>query len=248
MRTVLLTVLFQCFISHVIYGQDERRSASITTVVPGKAYTEPPSDAIILFDGKDLSSWVNAEDSSYPIAWKVADGCFTAPAGFGYIQTKQAFGDCQLHVEWRAPTPVTRRGQNRGNSGILLQGLYEVQVLDSYQNDTYADGSAGSIYRQHAPLVNASLPPGSWQTFDIFYTAPVFSANGVLQSPGYITVIQNGILVQNHVAIKGTTFVSPPAYEKHGALPLKIQRHDSPVSFRNVWIRPVSTGKYTFGD
>ncbi|MBS1751604.1 MAG: DUF1080 domain-containing protein [Bacteroidetes bacterium] len=239
MRTVLFIFVLQWFTGPVVYGQEERRSASIAVVKPGKSYAKPPSDAIILFDGRDLNNWVNAEDRTYPGRWKVSDGCFTAPSGFGYIQTKQAFGDCQLHVEWRTPTPVMRSGQNRGNSGILLQGLYEVQVLDSYQNDTYANGSAGSIYRQHAPLVNASLPPGSWQTYDIFFTAPVFNQNGDLEKPAYISVLQNGILVQNHVEIKGTTFVSPPVYTKHDVLPLKIQGHESPVSFRNIWIRPL---------
>ncbi|MCO5238422.1 MAG: DUF1080 domain-containing protein [Chitinophagaceae bacterium] len=243
MKNLFLLFLLQWLIHPALYSQTDSRSSSITEVIPGKGYIEPPSDAIILFDGKDLNKWESPEDNHYLAAWKVSDGFFTAPAGFGYIQTKRSFGDCQLHVEWRTPSPYKGKGQNRGNSGVLLQGLYEVQILDSYHNDTYADGSAGSIYKQHAPMVNVSLPPGSWQTYDIFFTAPVFKPNGDLEKPAYISVLQNGVLVQNHVEIKGTTYVSPPVYEKHEALPLKIQGHDSPVSFRNIWIRPLPAKK-----
>lgn len=243
MRNLFLLFILQWLIQPALYSQTDSRSSSITEIIPGKGYIEPPSDAIILFDGGNLNKWESPEGNEYLATWEVSNGFFTVPAGFGNIQTKHSFGDCQLHVEWRTPFPYKGNGQNRGNSGILLQGLYEVQILDSYNNNTYADGSAGSIYKQHAPLVNVSLPPGSWQTYDIFFTAPIFKPNGDLEEPAYISVLQNGVLVQNHVEIKGTTYVSPPVYEKHETLPLKIQGHDSPVSFRNIWIRPLHTIK-----
>lgn len=205
-------------------------------VTPGVG-TAPPSDAIVLFDGTDLSQWQQADGS--PAKWVVADGAFTVVSGSGAIQTKVAFGDAQLHIEWRAPVRVEGEGQHRGNSGVFLQGKYEVQVLDSYENPTYVNGQAASIYKQHIPLVNASRPPGEWQSYDIIYRAPRFAEDGALLSPGRMTVLHNGVLVQLDAEVKGVTVnTGRPFYEKHeGKLPLMLQDHASPVSFRNVWIR-----------
>lgn len=191
----------------------------------------PPADAIVLFDGKDLSKWENGED------WLVQDG--TATAQKHDLHTKQAFGDCQLHVEWAEPEKIEGAGQGRGNSGVFLMGIYEVQVLDSYQNDTYPDGQCGSIYKQRPPLVNVNRKPGQWQTYDIIWQAPRFDAAGKLTQPAYITVLQNGVLVQNHFEVLGKTFWDQkPSYSPHPPkLPLALQYHNNPVRFRNVWIR-----------
>ena len=191
----------------------------------------PPSDAIVLFDGKDLSKWDNAEK------WQIQDGY--AVSGGNDIRTKQGFGDCQLHVEWASPEEVKGSGQGRGNSGVYLMGLYEVQVLDSYQNKTYFDGQAASIYKQHPPLVNACRKPGEWQTYDIVFEAPRYDPQGKLTRPAFITVLQNGVLVQNHFQIQGeTAYEKPPKYKAHAAkLPIILQYHGNPVRFRNVWIR-----------
>ncbi len=157
----------------------------------------------------------------------------------GSIQTKQSFGDCQLHIEWRTPEIVEGKGQGRGNSGIFLMGKYEIQVLDSYNNLTYPNGQAGSIYKQHIPLVNASRAPGEWQSYDIIFTAPVFIDDGGVRKPARVTVFQNGVLIQNHVKILGeTVFIGAPGYEPHAEkLPLSLQDHNNPVSYRNIWIR-----------
>ncbi|HEX5553137.1 MAG TPA: DUF1080 domain-containing protein [Chitinophagaceae bacterium] len=205
-------------------------------VTPGKTPGAAPSDAIILFDGHNLDKWVS--DKGGPAGWTVSDGVLTVKAGAGTIQTKQSFGDCQLHIEWRTPSPAHGEGQERGNSGIFLQSQYELQVLDSYQNKTYVNGQAGSIYKDSAPMVNVCRPPGDWQSFDVFYTAPVFNEDGSVKSPAYETVLQNGVLIQNHVAIKGKTLnTGIHYYAKHGPLPLALQDHGFPVSFRNIWIR-----------
>ncbi|MCM5529861.1 DUF1080 domain-containing protein [Parasegetibacter sp. NRK P23] len=208
----------------------------VKLVTPGKG-TAAPSDAIVLFGGNALDQW--SAKAGGPAQWTVnADGSFTVAPGKGDIQTKQAFGDCQLHVEWKSPAVVKGEGQGRGNSGIFLMGLYEVQVLDSYNNKTYANGQATSIYKQHIPLANATLPPTEWQVYDIFFTAPRFSASGTLEKPAYVTVVHNGILVQNHVEIKGeTVYIGKPAYKAHGNAPIALQDHGNPVSFRNIWIR-----------
>ena len=205
-------------------------------VTPGRG-TEAPSDAVVLFDGKDLSQWESVKGGA--AKWTVADAAFTVAKGTGDIRTKRAFGDCQLHVEWRAPAKVAGEGQERGNSGVYLQGRYEVQVLDSYNNATYSNGQAASIYKQYIPLVNASRKPGEWQTYDISFRAPRFSANGAVDKPAYVTVVHNGVLVQDHVEIKGgTVYRGPPSYAKHDAKePLVLQDHDTPVSYRNIWIR-----------
>jgi len=224
-------------------------------VTPGDGGA-PPSDAIVLFGGSDLSAWekgVGASDTyadfgeflqkiqkpGEPIEWNVKDGNMTVNPGTGYIKSKQAFGDVQLHVEWKSPTKPLKEGQNRGNSGIFFQGLYEVQVLDSYQHQTYVNGQAGAVYKQVGPLVNASLPPGEWQTYDIVFTAPVFGNDGRVVSPARVTVIHNGVLVQNNVSIWGpTTYRGVPNYRAHPSkLPLVLQDHNELVSYRNIWIR-----------
>jgi Domain of Unknown Function (DUF1080) len=205
-------------------------------VTPGHA-TAAPSDALVLFDGKDLSAWERVEGG--PVQWSIGDAAFTVSKGTGDIRTKRRFGDCQLHIEWRTPARIEGEGQGRGNSGVFLQGRYEVQVLDSYDNATYANGQAASIYKQYIPLVNASRKPGEWQTYDIYFRAPRFSADGSLAEPAYVTVVHNGVLVQDHVQIKGgTVYRGAASYAKHDARePLLLQDHGNPVSYRNIWIR-----------
>lgn len=190
----------------------------------------PPSDAIVLFDGTDLSKWRGAEN------WIIRDGYAVCA---GEIFSKQAFGDCQLHIEWASPAEVKGNSQGRGNSGLHLMSKYEVQILDSYENVTYVDGQAGAIYKQRPPLVNACRKPGEWQSYDIIFTAPRFGDDGKLLKPAYVTVLQNGVVIQNHFEILGeTAYRSPPRYTPHPAkMPLEIQYHGSPVRFRNIWIR-----------
>jgi hypothetical protein len=209
-------------------------------VKPGPlAATPPPSDAIVLFDGRSLANWGSADHSGEPAMWKVVDGYIEVVAGTGAIESKQTFGDVQLHVEWRAPTPPKGESQERGNSGVFLMGRYEVQVLDSYHNVTYPDGQAAAIYGQFPPLVNASRPPGEWQTYDIVFHRPRFDAAGKVTSPARMTVLHNGVLVQDNVELSGpTAHQSRPPYVKHAdALPLTLQDHGNPVRFRNIWAR-----------
>jgi hypothetical protein len=189
----------------------------------------PPSDAIVLFDGKDLSAWKGVEK------WTVENGYAVCRGG---AQTRQPFGDCQLHVEWCEPPDVQGSGQARGNSGVYLMGMYEVQILDSYKNDTYVDGQAGAVYKQHPPLVNACRKPGEWQVYDIIFRGPRFDRQELVR-PATITVLQNGVLVQDHFELLGRSgYRKPPAYSPHESkLPLQIQYHGSPVRFRNIWIR-----------
>jgi len=206
-------------------------------ITPGKSDNLPPSDAIILFDGKDASAWVDKDGK--PAAWSVAENNLTVKPFSGDIHTKQSFGDCQLHIEWRSPVVVVDAGQGRGNSGVFLMGRYELQILDSYNNPTYSNGQAGSIYKQRIPLVNASRPPGEWQSYDIIFIAPVFHEDGSLKTAARMTVLHNGVLIQNNVELWGEMqFVGIPFYEKHGAKePLLLQDHHNLVSFRNIWIR-----------
>ena len=209
-------------------------------VTPGEAGA-PPSDAIVLFDGKDLSRWQSVRGGG-AAAWQVADGVMTVVAKAGDIQTRDSFGDCQLHVEWATSAEVKGDGQGRGNSGVFLQGRYEVQVLDSFKNPTYYHGQAGAIYKQHAPLVNASRKPGEWQTYDIVFHAPRFDTGGKLTKPGTLTVFHNGVLIQDHAEIKGTTtHQGPPKQETHGDGPLRLQDHGNPMRFRNIWLRKLSS-------
>ncbi|HET6426642.1 MAG TPA: DUF1080 domain-containing protein [Planctomycetaceae bacterium] len=193
----------------------------------------PPNDAVILFNGSDLSQW-NGGDK-----WLVEDGVATAKGGG--ITTKESFGDCQLHVEWASPEKVEGSGQGRGNSGVYLMGRYEVQILDSYDNKTYFDGQAGSVYKTKPPLVNASRKPGEWQSYDIIFHAPRFDDHGSLLKPGYVTVLHNGVLVQDHTELLGKTdYENPPAYSPHPERqPISLQFHGNPVRFRNIWIREI---------
>ena len=203
-----------------------------------------PSDAVVLFDGKSLSQWQGAKGGD--AKWTVKNGAFTVAPKTGDIKTKESFCDVQLHVEWMTPTKITGddgktlEGQGRHNSGIFLQEQYEVQVLDSYNNKTYPNGQAGSVYKQHIPLVNPTRAPGVWQEYDIVFTAPTFSNDKKLTSPGRVTVLLNGVLVQNNVEIQGATaWIGKPVYNAHGCAPLRLQDHGNPVSFRNIWVRKI---------
>lgn len=198
----------------------------------------PPSDAVVLFDGTSLAAWRAARDSG-AARWRVADGVVEVVPGSGDLETRQGFGDCQLHIEWMTPAPRSGEGQEAGNSGVYLMGRYEVQVLDSYQNRTYADGMAGAVYGQYPPLANASRPPGEWQSYDIVFRRPRFGADGRLQAAASVTVIHNGVLVQDHVVLTGpTSHRRRPPYEAHpDRLPLVLQDHGQRVRFRNIWIR-----------
>jgi Domain of Unknown Function (DUF1080) len=218
-------------------------------VTPGKTCGDAPSDAIILFNGANLNKWVLTSDTTKTADWIVDKGILTVNKKSGNIQTKQSFMDYQLHLEWRIPTNISGSGQARGNSGLFLASVgkgdagYELQILDSYHNDTYVNGQAGSIYKQFPPLVNANFPPGVWQSYDVNWTAPRFNEDGSLKSPARITVYFNGILIQNNVELKGVTvYIGHPSYTKHGASPIKLQAHgdkSEPISFRNIWIRPL---------
>lgn len=213
----------------------------VTVVTPGETNMNPPADALILFDGtyRNLEkNWVN--DRGEAPGWKVADNCVTVTQGSGNIRTKMAFEDIQLHIEWRTPAEVNpeMKSQGRGNSGIYLQGKYELQVLDSYENRTYRNGQAGSIYKQYAPLVNVCKEPGEWQTYDIIFTAPRFKSDSTLFTPARVTVLQNGVLIQNNVQLFGSTeFVGLPRYHFHGPDVILLQNHGNPVSYRNIWVR-----------
>lgn len=204
-------------------------------VTPGVG-TKPPSDAIVLFDGSDLSKWQSRGNE--PAKWKVEGGVLTVEPGTGTITTKEYFGDFQLHIEFRSPAPENHNGQNRGNSGIMIQGRYEVQVLDGDNNPTYVNGMVGSIYKQSAPMVNAYTKNGEWQVYDIYWKAPRFGTDDKLESPAMITVVLNGIVVQNNYILKGTTpYTGMPKYTAHGRLPLSLQDHGTKVSYRNIWVR-----------
>ncbi|MEW5981869.1 MAG: DUF1080 domain-containing protein [Acidobacteriota bacterium] len=196
-----------------------------------------PADAIVLFDGKDLSGWTNSKGE--PARWLVRDGYMEVVKGTGSIRTTQAFGDCQLHVEWASPAAAVGSGQDRGNSGVFLMNMYEVQVLDSYESTTYADGMAAAIYGQFPPLVNASRRPGEWQTYDIVFRAPRFAADGSLVAPARMTVFHNGVLVHDNQELTGpTAHKARPPYAPHAErLPVSLQDHSHPVRFRNIWIR-----------
>jgi hypothetical protein len=215
-------------------------------VTPGTTNDKPPSDAIILFDGKNLDQWVNARDKS-PAGWTVANGVMTVDKKAGNIETKRSFRSYQLHLEWRIPEEITGSGQARGNSGLFLASPgpgdagYELQILDSYENKTYVNGQAGSVYKQYIPLVNAMKKPGEWQIYDVVWTAPVFKADGSVETPAYLTALHNGVLIQNHVALKGETrYIGAPEYKKYDTAPIKLQAHGDPsppISFRNIWVR-----------
>jgi hypothetical protein len=211
----------------------------VRIITPGEKPSDPPSDAIVLFDGKNLDQWVAVKDGGNA-KWNIKDGAVSVQPGSGDIKTKQEFGDLQLHIEWRTPSEVDPKatGQGRGNSGIFLQERYEVQVLDNYENVTYSNGQAGSIYKQAIPLVNACKKPGEWQAYDIIFTMPRFNKEGRIVIPGFVTVIHNGAVVQNHTTLIGPTeyigFPTNKAYEKG---PLRLQDHGNTGSFRNIWVR-----------
>lgn len=221
-------------------------------VTSGDDCSAPPSDAIVLFDGKNLDQWVSSKDKS-PAKWTVADGVITVNKSGGNIETERKFSDYQLHIEWRVPEDVTGSGQARGNSGVFLaatgteDGGYELQVLDSYNNQTYVNGMAGSIYKQAIPFVNPTRKPGEWQTYDIAWQAPTFNFDGSVKAPAYVTVFFNGVLVQNHFALKGETrYIGQPYYRAHGAAPIMLQAHGDPsppISFRNIWVREVRSSQ-----
>lgn len=206
-------------------------------VTPGDK-GEPPSDAVILFDGSELLSWESEKGGK--AEWRIENGAMTVN-GTGNIQTKASFGDVQLHVEWRTPSQVTGEGQERGNSGVFLQKRYEVQVLDSYNNRTYSNGQAGSIYKQYMPQVNASKGPGEWQTYDIIFTAPRFTDDDFVATPARVTVFHNGVLIQNSVELKGpTAYIGKPLYTSYPEeQPLMLQDHGDAVSYRNIWLREI---------
>jgi hypothetical protein len=217
-------------------------------ITPGPATTgAAPSDAVILFDGANLDQWVSTKDKS-PARWKVADGVMTVDKSTGNIETKRSFRNYQLHLEYRIPEGITGEGQARGNSGLFLASTgpgdagYELQIMDSYNNKTYANGQAGSIYKQYSPLVNASRKPGEWQSYDVIWTAPTFNADGSVKTPASVTAFHNGALIQNHVELKGeTVYIGKPEYKNYGSsAPIKLQAHGDPsppISFRNIWVR-----------
>jgi hypothetical protein len=220
-------------------------------VTPGAKDADPPSDAIILFDGKNEDEWVSAQDQT-PARWVVHDGVLTvskAP-GVGSIETRRKFKNYQLHIEWKIPADITGSGQARGNSGVFLASTgpgdagYELQVLDSYNNATYVNGQAGSIYKQSPPLVNPNRPPGEWQSYDVIWTAPTFNGDGSLKTPACVTAFFNGVLVQNNFQLRGQTlYIGQPFYKAYDEAPIKLQAHgdkSEPISFRNIWVRPLN--------
>ena len=219
-------------------------------VTPGALPQDAPSDAIILFNGKNLDQWQSVNNPGQPAGWTVADGVLTVNKKEGNIQTKQTFLDYQLHLEWRIPEVIHGEGQLRGNSGVFLASTgpgdegYEIQILDCYNNKTYVNGQTGSVYKEAIPLANACKKPGEWQYYDIIWTAPRFNDDGSVQSPARVTVLHNGVLMQNNTAVRGiTAWIGAHSYgKKHGATPIKLQSHgdpSEPISYRNIWVRPL---------
>ncbi len=215
-------------------------------VTPGKTNADAPSDAIVLFDGTNLDQWVSVKDKG-PAGWTVADGVVTVNKKAGNIETKKSFKNYQLHIEWRIPSNITGEGQARGNSGLFLASTgpgddgYELQIMDSFENKTYVNGQAASIYKQSPPLVNAARKPGEWQAYDVIWTAPTFNADGSVKTPARVTAFHNGVLVQNNFELKGQTlYIGKPFYKAYDSAPIKLQSHgdpSEPISFRNIWIR-----------
>ena len=218
-------------------------------VAPGVEGSAAPSAAIVLFDGRNLDEWVMTKDRS-PARWRVENGTLVVDKAFGNIETRRLFKDYQLHLEWRIPADITGEGQARGNSGLFLASTgpddhgYEIQILDSWENRTYVNGQAASIYKQNPPLVNASRKPGQWQSYDVVWTAPVFHPDGTLETPASVTLFHNGVLVQNHFRLLGETlYIGKPVYRKHDRAAIELQSHhdpSAPISFRNIWVRELS--------
>jgi hypothetical protein len=254
MKKLLLVAFVTSFMTS-LHAQDSKDPKATEVwdpvpkiVTPGALlYTTAPSDAIVLFDGSNLNEWVSNKDVNTPAQWTVSNGVMTVKKGTGNIQTKRAFTDYQLHLEWKIPENITGEGQARGNSGLFLAGIgpgdegYEIQILDAYNNKTYSNGQTGAIYKQSIPLANACKKPGEWQTYDIVWTAPRFNDDGSVKTPARVTAIHNGVLIQNNVEIKGVTvYIGKPYYKKHGPAPIKLQDHgdpSEPISFRNIWLR-----------
>lgn len=253
-KNSLLLSLLLVIVSNICFAQQgDPKLTEVYSPVPPivnspKVTSVPaPSDAIILFDGTNLDQWVSTNDTSKPAAWTVKKNIFTVNKSAGNIQTKRKFTNYQLHIEWRVPANITGEGQARGNSGIFLASTgandngYEIQILDGYNNKTYVNGQAGSIYKQSIPLANVCKKPGEWQSYDIIWTAPIFNEDSSVKTPAYVTAFHNGVLVQNNYELKGhTAYIGAPQYKKHGPSPIKLQSHgdkSEPLSFRNIWIR-----------
>lgn len=242
-KTLLTTILASTIF--LTYGQTNFKPEDTefyTPILRSVTTTEnkAPSDAIVLFDGSNLNHWVSSNDSTKPAAWPIENGILTVKPKTGAIQTKDNFEDFQLHLEWRSPLTVKGEGQGRGNSGVFLQGIYEIQILDNNNNPTYVNGQAASIYKQQPPLVTATKPAGEWHTYDIIYSAPKFNKDGILIKKAYVTLIHNGVVVQNHQQIEGTTpYIGLPKIIPHGPGPISLQDHGDLVNFRNIWIRPL---------
>lgn len=252
-KTLVPLALLICIGSYAQTESNDPKATEVWEPKPPKVQTmeeagAAPSDAIILFNGKNLDEWVSVKDSTKPAMWTVANNMLTVKKGTGNIRTKKSFLDYQLHLEWKIPETITGEGQARGNSGLFLSSTgggdsgYELQIMDNYNNETYVNGQSGSIYKQAVPLASPSRKPGEWQTYDVIWTAPRFNADGSLKTPAYVTVIFNGVLVQNHYQLTGPTqYVGKAAYRKpQGATPIKLQDHgdpSEPISFRNIWIR-----------
>ncbi len=259
-RLTLLSLVGACLVTSLLSAQQAPQPKPEDTEVyqpvpkvvqPGATPTAPPSDAIVLFDGKSLEEWVSAQDQQ-PAKWTVADGILTVDkgSGSGNIETRRKFKNYQLHLEWRIPENITGSGQARGNSGVFLASLgpgdagYELQILDSYGNKTYVNGQAASIYKQAIPLANPARKPGEWQSYDVIWTAPTFAGDGTVKSPAFVTVLFNGVLVQNHFQLQGQTlYIGKPFYKPYESAPIKLQAHgdkSEPVSFRNIWVRELT--------
>ncbi|MDB5205261.1 MAG: hypothetical protein JWR72_336 [Flavisolibacter sp.] len=249
-------ILFSCFSFCMINACAQQKAKPQDTefytpvpkvVTPGKNNFDPPSDAVVLFDGTNSDQWISADSAGGPAKWIVQNGLMKVNKAAGDIRTKASFLDYQLHLEWRIPENITGTGQARGNSGIFLAsvfgGGYEIQILDNYNNKTYTNGQVGSIYKQHVPLANPLRAPGEWQVYDIVWTAPRFKKDGSLDSAARVTALLNGVLVQNNVLLKGRTeYIGQPSYKAHGAAPIQLQSHgdpSEPISFRNIWLRPL---------
>ncbi len=255
-KKFFILLISSCFALNFVHAQKPEDTEFYTPVpkivTPGKTDAEPPSDAIVLFDGKNLDLWrAEGADSTKAAGWKVHDGIMTVDKKAAGILTRQRFMDYQLHVEFRIPENITGSGQARGNSGVFLADIsdngadvgYELQVLDNYNNTTYVNGQVGSIYKQSVPLANPSRKPGEWQNYEVVWTAPRFKDDGSLVSPARVTVFLNGVLVQNNYVLTGVTqYIGKPYYKAHGASPIKLQAHgdpSEPISYRNIWIRPL---------